>query len=326
MQTEAFPFTVYYAYKQSEDEVADDGGTISSSTGWETMLEGLIQSGFAITATWPMRTELSNRMIGSGTNALASSIVLACRARPADAPTSSRNDFLRELRRELPRRLRTMQEASIAPVDLAQAAIGPGMAIYSAYAAVTEPNGDRLRVRAALQLINQVKDEVLTEQDGEHDRETGWAVSWFEQFGMAEAEYGRARTLATARAVSVDALREAGLIRSARGRVQLIARADLPPDWDPARDRRLTDWEIVQHLIRSLDAGYAETAALRARIGSRAESAKELAYRLYTICERKGWAQEAIPYNALVVAWPEIERSARAQAGPPVERQRGLGS
>jgi putative DNA methylase len=274
-----------------------------------------------------MRTEMASRTIGRGTNSLASSIVLACRPRPADAPTTSRNAFLRELRRELPRKLRTMQQASIAPVDLAQAAIGPGMAIYSAYSQVSEPNGDRLKVRAALQLINQVLDEVLTEQDSEHDRETGWAVAWFEQFGMNEAEYGRADTLATARAVSVDGLRDAGLIRAGRGRVQLIKRADLvlPPELGGrggSRDKRLTDWEIAQYLIRALDTGRAEAAALKLRIGSRAEIAKDLAYRLYTICERKGWAQEALAYNALVVEWPAITNEAKALAGERIEQQR----
>lgn len=262
-------------------------------------------------------------MTGLGTNALASSIILSCRTRADNAPAISRNEFLRELRRELPKKLRTMQQASIAPVDLAQAAIGPGMAIYSAYSAVTEPNGDRLRVRAALQLINQVLDEVLTEQDSEHDRDTGWAVSWFEQYGMNEAEYGRAETLATARAVSVDGLREAGLIQSGRGRVQLIKRADLPPDWDPARDRRVTDWEIVQYLIRALETGGRDAAAaLKRRLGSRAEIAKDLAYRLYTICERKGWAQEALAYNSLVVEWPAISKAVNELGGERIEQQR----
>jgi putative DNA methylase len=322
----AYPVTIYYAFKQSETDEGD-GDAQRASTGWETMLEGVIQSRLCITGTWPMRTEMASRTIGRGTNSLASSIVLACRPRPADAPTTSRNAFLRELRRELPRKLRTMQQASIAPVDLAQAAIGPGMAIYSAYSQVSEPNGDRLKVRAALQLINQVLDEVLTEQDSEHDRETGWAVAWFEQFGMNEAEYGRAETLATARAVSVDGLRDAGLIRAGRGRVQLIKRADLvlPPELGGrggSRDKRLTDWEIAQYLIRALDTGRAEAAALKLRIGSRAEIAKDLAYRLYTICERKGWAQEALAYNALVVEWPAITNEAKALAGERIEQQR----
>lgn len=318
----SYPVTIYYAFKQSETDDGD-GDENRASTGWEKMLEGVIQSRLHITGTWPMRTEMASRTIGRGTNALASSIVLACRPRPADAPSTSRNAFLRELRRELPKKLRTMQQASIAPVDLAQAAIGPGMAIYSAYATVSEPNGDRLKVRAALQLINQILDEVLTEQDSEHDRETGWAVAWFEQFGMNEAEYGRAETLATARAVSVDGLRESGLIRSGRGRVQLLKRADLPPDWNPEADRRLTDWEIAQYLIRALETGgRTAAAALKSRIGSRAELAKDLAYRLYTICERKGWAQEALAYNGLVVEWPAITKEATELAGERIEQQR----
>ncbi|MDQ3692603.1 MAG: DUF1156 domain-containing protein [Chloroflexota bacterium] len=318
-----YPLTVYYAFKQSEQEVTDSGGLITASTGWETMLEGLIQAGFGITATWPMRTELSNRMIGRGTNALASSIVLACRIRPEHAATTTRGEFLRELRRKLPGSLRTMQQASIAPVDLAQAAIGPGMAIYSAYAAVLEPGGERLRVRTALQLINQVRDEALSEQDSEYDRETGWAIDWFSQYGMAEAEYGVAETLANARAVSVEGLRQAGIIRSGRGRVRLIPRAELPADWNPASDARLTDWEVAQHLIRALETGGREAAGtLRHQAGGRADVAKDLAYRLYTICERKGWSQEALSYNGLVVDWPELVRIAVPAAGARVEQQR----
>jgi putative DNA methylase len=311
VQDDRYPMTVYYAYKQAESGVDDDGNGGSASTGWETMLEGLVRTGFSITGTWPMRTELANRMIGSGTNALASSVVLACRLRPESAPTTTRRDFLRELRRELPAALKTMQAASIAPVDLAQAAIGPGMAIYTRYSGVLEPTGDRLRVRTALQLINQVLDEVLAEQDAEHDRDTGWAIAWFEQSGMTEALYGLAETLATARNVSVSGLVEAGILRAGRGKVKLLSRDELLQDWDPATEKRLTDWEITQYLIRALESdGIQGAAALKRRVGPRADLGKDLAYRLYTICERKGWSQEALSYNGLVVSWPEISRVA----------------
>jgi putative DNA methylase len=185
------------------------------------------------------------------------------------------------------------------------------MAIYSRYSGVLEPTGERMRVRTALQIINQIRDESLSQQDADHDRDTGWAVTWFEQFGMDEGAYGQAETLATARNVSVAGLVEAGILHSARGKVKLLTRDELLADWDPATETRLTDWEIAQYLIRALETHGNEGAAkLKRRIGGRADIAKDLAYRLYTICERKGWAQEAISYNALVVSWPEITRIA----------------
>jgi putative DNA methylase len=306
-----FPLTVYYAFKQSETGDGENGSADRSSTGWETMLEGLIVSGFSIHATWPVRTERGGRPVGIGTNALASSIILACRPRPQDARSTTRREFIRELRLGVPKALKTLQAASIAPVDLAQAAIGPGMAIYSRYSAILEPTGDRLRVRTALQLINQVLDEVLAEQDAEHDRDTGWAVAWFEQYGMNEGQYGQAETLAKARNVSVAGMVEAGILHSGRGKVKLLTRDELPPHWDPATEKRLTDWEIAQHLIRELETHGNEGAArLMRRIGSRADLAKDLSYRLYTICERKGWASDALGFNGLVVAWPDITRIA----------------
>ena len=309
-----FPVTVYYAFKQAENDNSESD--TRASTGWETMLDGLISSGFSITGTWPMRTEMATRMIGRGTNALASSIVLACRHRSASAGSVSRSDFLRRLRRELPHDLRIMQQASIAPVDLAQAAIGPGMRIFSEYAGVLESDGSKMRVRTALQLINQVLDETLSEQDSEYDTETGWAVAWFEQFGMKEAEFGRADDLSRARNVSTDRLREVGIIRSGRGKVQLIPRPEMPNKDNPEQDRHLTDWEIVQYLIAAIEdgRGYEEAARLKRAFGSRADIAKDLAYRLYTICERKGWAQDALSYNALVVSWNGIESAERESA------------
>jgi putative DNA methylase len=242
----AFPVTIYYAFKQAETE-SDEG---ISSTGWETFLDAVIRAGFALSGTWPMRTELSNRMIGSGTNALASSIVLVCRRRAATAPTVTRRDFITKLKEELPQALAHLQAGNIAPVDLAQAAIGPGMAVYTRYAKVLDAEGKPLSVREALALINQTLDEALAEQEGDFDSDTRWALAWFEQSGFGEGEFGVADVLARAKNTSVRGLEEAGLLASARGKVRLLAPKDLPADWDPALDTRLTAWEAVHHLIR----------------------------------------------------------------------------
>ncbi len=305
----AFPVTIYYAFKQSETESKE--GT--SSTGWETFLDAVIRAGFALSGTWPMRTELGNRMIGSGTNALASSIVLVCRKRPEDAPTATRRDFLNQLKAELPDALRHLQRGNIAPVDLAQAAIGPGMAVYTRYARVLDASGEPLSVRDALALINETLDEVLAEQEGDFDADTRWALAWFEQFGFDAGEYGVAETLSKAKNTSVGGMVEAGILESRGGKVRLLRPGDLPADWDPATDTRLTNWETVHHLIRVLEAdGEGAAAALVRKLGAAAETARELAYRLYTLCERKKRAQEALSYNALVQSWPEIARLAQA--------------
>jgi len=307
----AFPVTIYYAFKQSETESAE--GT--SSTGWETFLDAVIRAGFAITGTWPMRTELSNRMIGSGTNALASSIVLVCRPRPADAPTATRREFVQALKAELPAALAELQRANIAPVDLAQAAIGPGMAVYTRYARVLDAEGRPVSVREALALINATLDEALAEQEGDFDADTRWAIAWFEQHGFGEGEFGVAETLSKAKNTSVAGLAEAGLLESKRGKVRLLKPAEMPVDWNPATDLRLTAWEVVHHLIRALEAGGESGAAtLVGKLGAKAETARELAYRLYTLCERKKRAAEALSYNALVQSWPEIVRLAREGA------------
>jgi putative DNA methylase len=313
-QDSDFPLTLFYAFKQSEEDESPErskGSGAVVSTGWETMLEGLINAGFSIEATWPMRTERTTRSVSIGTNALASSILLACRRHSVEAPAATRNDFIRALRREFPNALRQLQHGNIAPVDLAQAAIGPGMAIYTRFREVREPSGDRLTVRTALALINQILDEILAEQEGDYDSYTRMAIALFETHGMSEAPYGDAETLATAKGTSVAALVDAGILRSGRGRVALLARNTLPEDWDPARDTRLTVWEITQHLIRALDTGGQDAAArlLRA-VGPPADAARDLAYRLYTVCERKGWTTDAQAYNSLVVAWPEISRLA----------------
>jgi putative DNA methylase len=307
----AFPVTIYYAFKQAETR----GASGVSSTGWDTFLEAVIRAGFAISGTWPIRTELSNRMIGSGTNALASSIVLVCSRRPDDAATTTRRDFSAALRAELPASLADLQRSNIAPVDLAQAAIGPGMAIFTRFARVLDASGDAMPVRDALVLINQVLDEVLAEQEGDFDGDTRWALAWFEQMGFGEGDYGVAETLSKAKNTSVEGMERAGFLLSGGGKVRLFRPAELPADWDPATDKRLTVWEMVHHLVRVLKQdGEAAAGRLVAKIGSQADVARDLAYRLYSICERKKRAQEAIDYNSLVQSWPEISRLAREDA------------
>ena len=305
-----FPVTIYYAFKQSEKK-GDEG---TSSTGWETFLDAVIEAGFSITGTWPMRTELGNRMIGMGTNALASSIVLVCRQRPADAPMATRREFVAALKSELPTALAHLQRGNIAPVDLAQAAIGPGMAVYTRYAKVLDAEGKALSVREALVLINQTLDETLVQQEGDFDADSRWALAWFEQFGFDEGEYGIAEMLSKAKNTSVAGMVEAGILASKGGTVRLLRPKELPPDWDPTTDPRLTAWEMVHHLVRALEAGGESAAAeLAAGLGVKAEAARELCYRLYTLCERKKRAAEALSYNSLVQSWPEITRLAREE-------------
>jgi putative DNA methylase len=311
----AFPVTIYYAFKQAESDGAD--GT--TNTGWDTFLGAVIEAGFAISGTWPIRTELSNRMIGSGTNALASSIVLVCRPRAADAPAATRREFVTALKAELPVALAHLQRGNIAPVDLAQAVIGPGMAVYTRYAQVLDAAGKPLSVREALALINQTLDEVLAAQEGDFDADSRWALAWFEHSGFADGEYGVAETLSKAKNTSVQGMKDAGILdpKSKGGKVRLLRPTELPKDWDPAKDARLTVWEMVHHLIRVLESGGEGAAAeLLAKLGSKAEVARELAYRLYTVCERKKRAPEALSYNALVQSWPEITRLAREGVRP----------
>lgn len=259
-----------------------------------------------------MRTELGNRMIGSGTNALASSIILVCRPRLENAPTATRREFLTALKMELPAALKHLQRGNIAPVDLAQAAIGPGMGVYTHFEKVIDASGKPVSVREALALINQVLDEALAEQEGDFDADSRWALAWFEQSGFAAGEFGVADVLARAKNTSVAGMVEAGFLASKAGKVRLLRPVELPEDWDPATDPRLTVWEMVHHLIRVLEAGGESAAAgLAAKLGAKAEVARELAYRLYTLCERKKRAPEALAYNALVQSWPEILRLAR---------------
>ena len=303
-----FPVTIYYAFKQSETQ--GDAGTVS--TGWETFLDAVIKAGFAITGTWPMRTEKQGRVIGNNTNALASSIVLVCRQRHAAAPLATRRDFVTALKAELPTALTHLQRGNIAPVDLAQAAIGPGMAIYTRYAKVLDTQGKSLPVRDALALINQTLDEALAEQEGDFDADTRWALAWFEQSGFDDGDYGVAETLSKAKNTSVGGLVEAGILVSKGGKARLLKPDELPDDWNPATDSRLTAWDTVHHLVHTLESGGENAAAeLIAALGATAETARELCYRLYTLCERKKRAAEALSYNGLVQSWPEITRLAQ---------------
>ena len=311
-----FPVTIYYAFKQSE--TTGDAGAVS--TGWETFLGAVIEAGFAITGTWPIRTERGARSIGIGSNALASSIVLVCRKRPTDAPWATRREFVSALKTELPAALVHLQRGNIAPVDLAQAAIGPGMAIYTRYAKVLDTHGQPLPVRDALALINQTLDEVLAEQEGDFDADTRWALAWFEQAGFDEGDYGVAETLSKAKNTSVDGLVEAGVLVSRGGKVRLLKPDELAGDWNPTTDPRLTAWETVHYLVHTLESdGESAAAELTAALGSTAETARELCYRLYTLCERKKRAAEALSYNALVQSWPEIARLAQERQSAAVQ-------
>ena len=318
-----FPVTIYYAFKQAEARNSEgEGGT--ASTGWDTFLGAVIEAGFSISGTWPIRTELGNRMLSSGTNALASSIVLVCRKRGGEAPIATRREFLAALKQALPDALGHLQRGNIAPVDLAQAAIGPGMAVYTRYAKVLDAKGQPMSVRDALEMINHTLDEVLTNREGDFDGDTRWALAWFEQSGFAEGDYGVAETLSKAKNTSVRSLEAAALVASSRGKVRLLKPRELKSDWDPLTGDKSSAWETLHHLIRSLESGGEVAAAiLVSKLGADAEIARELAYRLYSLCERKKRPAEALSYNALVQSWPEIFRLSRS-AAPSRDNQRGL--
>lgn len=319
----SFPVTIYYAFKQSEN----DSRSGIASTGWETFLDAVIRAGFAVTGTWPMRTERAGRLRDTGSNALASSIVLACRQRPENAPMATRKEFVSTVQREMPQALRDLQHGNLAPVDLPQSAIGPGMAIFTRYSKIVEADGKGMSVRAALQIINNAIDEFLSAQESQMDDWTRFAVTWFSQYAFAQGSYGDAQNIATARNISVEGVREAGLLESGAGRVRLLRPAELSPDWDPVTDKRLTVWEIVHQLIRLLkDEGESSAAHILSKVGGLAEDARSLCYRLYTICEQKRWSEEARDYNSLIVVWPELTRLAAEQSAsqPPSQAEFGL--
>jgi putative DNA methylase len=314
------PVTIYYAFKQSE--TSDVFGT--SSTGWETFLTAILRAGFAIVGTWPLRSEQEFRMVVMGANALASSIVLVCRKRSIDAPSISRREFIRELNGVLPEALDEMTKGAggeyspVAPVDLSQAIIGPGMAVFSKYAAVLEADGSPMSVRTALQLINRF----LAEDD--FDIDTQFCLHWFEQHGWNEGAFGEADTLSRSKGTSVDGMKEAGVLQSGGGKVRLLKWAEYPTDWDPRTDKRTPIWEALHQLIRALkQGGESASGALLAALGGKAEAVRQLGYRLYTLCERLGQAEDARAYNELITSWTGIE-SAAVSVPKPVDRQRTL--
>lgn len=300
----AFPTTIYYAFKQSD---TTDVGT--GNTGWETFLEAVIRAGFSITGTWPMRTENATRMVSSGANTLASSIVLVCRPRDKDVPSTSRRDFVRELKEELADAVEVMIGGGeglspVAPVDLAQAVIGPGMAIFSKYSSVLEADGSSMSVHTALTLINRM----LTEGAEDFDADTQFCLGWFDEQGWSAGEFGKADVLARAKGTSVDHVKAAGVVVAMSGKVGLLKPAEYPSDWSPVKDNNTPVWEALHQLIRGLRAdGEGAAGVLLAGMPQRADPIRNLAYRLYTLCERKGWADDARAYNELITSWTGIE-------------------
>jgi putative DNA methylase len=303
-----FPLTIYYAYKQN-DNVIEENTVEVSSNGWETMLNGLISAGFSITGTWPLRTERTGGFRNKDQNALASSIAIVCRPRSEDAPSTTRRDFLSELREALKNGLHDLQSGNIAPVDLAQASIGPGMAVYSKYSEVLEADGTPMSVRDALVLINQELDAYLSAQEGNMDTNSRFCIAWYEQYGLSSGKYGDADTLARAKMAHLQELVDDGVLESGRGNVRLKRRDELPDKWDSSKEE--TIWTIVQQLCHTLETqGLDPTAKHMLNLSTlstdKIENAKALAYRAYITAERKGYADEALAYNSLVTAWPDL--------------------
>lgn len=313
-----YPITVWYAFKQSD--TSEEG---TSSSGWETLLDGMIRGGWAITATWPNRSELGNRMIASGKNALASSIVLSLRPRPDNAPTTDRRGFISALQAELPQALRDLQHGAIAPVDFPQAAIGPGMAVFSRYSSVIESNGSAMTVRSALARINEILDQVLNEQEGDFDATTRFAIAWYRQHGYATGVFGEADSLARARNSSVDVMARDEILTSAAGKVALLKPSDLPEGYDVVADDHTSDWEALHHLIRLLESrGVSAAGDFLAKALSRSDGAvnaelvKELAFLLFSVAEKNGWTKDALSFNSLATSWPEIVEASRTSESP----------
>ncbi len=314
-----FPATVYYAFKQSE--VTQEG---ISSTGWATFLEAIVSSGFSVVGTWPVRTEMASRMIASGTNALANSVVLVCRKKEASAEVITRAEFIRALKRELPPAIAELQAANIAPADMPQSAIGPGMGVFSRYRAVLESDDSPMSVKTALQLINRELDEYLGGIEGEFDADTRFAITWFHQNGNGRGDYGVADNLARARGISVESIKHAGIVESSAGKVRILNRDELDEDWEPDSDGHLTVWECLQHLVKAheQDGISHDTAVLLKKIGSHAEAVKDLAYCLYDISANKRKdAKEATAYNALIADWAELTKAAAAIHDTSGDRQ-----
>lgn len=303
-----FPITVYYAFKQSESDASGE-----ASTGWETLLEGMIRAGWEITSTWPVRSERTARSVGLGTNALASSIVLSLRPRAESAATVDRRSFIATLEAELPGALRKLQQGQIAPVDLPQSAIGPGMAVFSRFSAVLENDGSKMTVRSALARINEILDQVLSEQEGDFDSTSRFAIQWYRQRGYTVGPYGEAQSLANARNTRVESMDRDGILTSRGGNVQLIKPADLPQEYDVLRDARISNWEALHHVVNVLErdgivaaGAFLQSALSRPDAAIDADLVKELAHLLFRIAEGNGWTKDALSFNTLVTSWPEI--------------------
>ncbi len=296
-----FPVSIFYAFKQAETK---EGETVS--TGWQTFLQALNDTGLTIIRTWPMRTEMTSGL-KSLASTLASSIVIVCRPRMVDAPQATRGELLAALRSELPSAVRLLRDQAIAPVDVAQSMIGPGMAVFSRYSRVLEADGTSMPVRQALALINQILEETLSDEETEFDYETRWALTWYKQNGPETGLYGDAETLSTAKNTSVSSVVRAGIATSAANKVQLVPRSDLDPNWDPKADPRPTVWQVTQHLLARLERSETEAADLLRQAGAgMGDRARQLAYLLYQTADRQKWAQEAVAYNTLVTVWPTI--------------------
>ena len=305
-----YPISFFYAYKQAETD--DDGN--QASTGWETLLEAMIKTGWIVTGTWPIRTELGNRQRGQGSNALASSIVLICRRRPASASATDRRGLIAALRAEMPGALRKLEQGGVAPVDLRQAAIGPGMAVYSRYARVNEPSGGEMRVRSALALINKVLDEWLSQMEGDVTADTRWCVEWYKEHGFDSGPFGDADTLSKGTDTGVAALDRAGVLHSRGGKVTLLSIAKIPKDYDPSGDDRISEWKICLHLAKRLqEQGIEHAAQLMARVRDRIDlhALKELAYVLHSIADKNSWSDTAHIFNGLGGSWQELEDISR---------------
>jgi putative DNA methylase len=323
---DGYPITVFYAFKQAETKAAGD----HASTGWETLLEGMLDAGWSVTATWPIRTELVNRAGAIGANSLAASIALACRPRPSDAGFTDRRGLITALRDEFPGALRKLEQGKVAPVDLRQAAIGPGMAVFSRYARVNEPDGSPMRVRAALSLINQVLDEKLSQLEGTVSPETRFCVEWFKQFGFDEGPYGTAETLSKGIDTSITGLERGGVLISRAGKVKLRSVREIPDFYDPGTDDRTSEWEICLHLAKALQEQGADgaarlMAAARGVPGIDLDDVEELAYLLYSIAEKKNWAETALLFNNLGTLWTDLEDASRKAGAAAAGQGQGQG-